>query len=128
MPFTKVGSNDYTSPSGRHFNSAQVRLYYANGGHFPGEKGYAEGGVVNKGHLSKTTAYAEGGPVLGRSRDFMKEGDGVDQNVVKRNDGNVYKNPDMKSQDYEKPGGKGEDGGAPKARANKSLPTVKPRA
>src|SRR5258708_210015 len=38
MPFKKVGDNDYTSPSGRHFNSAQVRLYYAGGGKFPGEK------------------------------------------------------------------------------------------
>lgn len=38
MPFKKVGEDDYTSPSGRHYNEAQVRLYYANGGAFPGEK------------------------------------------------------------------------------------------
>jgi hypothetical protein len=37
MPFKKVGENDYTSPSGRHFNSAQVRLYYSHGGSFPGQ-------------------------------------------------------------------------------------------
>lgn len=38
MPFEKVGKNDYTSPSGRHFNTAQVRLWYAKGGKFPGQK------------------------------------------------------------------------------------------
>lgn len=38
MPLKKVGPNRYVSPSGRHFNAAQVRLYYAHGGHFPGEK------------------------------------------------------------------------------------------
>lgn len=81
--------------------------------------------VMNKGHLSKSTAYAEGGAVLGRSRDFLKESDGADQNVIKRDGG--YKNPDLKSQDYGKPGGQGEDGGAPKARPDKSLKAVKPR-
>lgn len=38
MPFVKTGNDTYKSPSGRKFNSAQVKLYYANGGHFPGEK------------------------------------------------------------------------------------------
>jgi len=42
MPFKKVGKDDYVSPSGRHFNSAQVRLWYAKGGKFPGEKGKGE--------------------------------------------------------------------------------------
>jgi hypothetical protein len=37
MPFTKVGPNKYRSPSGRTYTKAQVKLYYANGGHFPGE-------------------------------------------------------------------------------------------
>lgn len=48
MPFTKRGKDDYVSPSGRHFNAAQVRLYYAGGGKFPGEKEkkMARGGVV----------------------------------------------------------------------------------
>ena len=34
MPFKKVGANDYVSPSGRHFNKAQVALYHAHDG-FP---------------------------------------------------------------------------------------------
>jgi hypothetical protein len=75
MPFKKVGSDDYTSPSGRHFNGAQVRLYYAHGGHFPGEAGHAGGGVVNKGYMSKTESFAQGGVVLGRTKDFMKTPD-----------------------------------------------------
>ena len=52
MPFTKQGTNDYTGPSGRHFNSAQVKRYYAQGGHF-----------------------AKGGPVLGRTESWMKSPD-----------------------------------------------------
>jgi len=32
MPFTKVGRNDYKSPSGRHFTKAQVAMYYATDG------------------------------------------------------------------------------------------------
>jgi hypothetical protein len=79
MPFTKQGENDYTGPSGRHFNLKQVRLYYAHGQKFPGQQGFAGGGVVasmgNKGHMSKDCAYAEGGQVLGRSADFMKAPD-----------------------------------------------------
>jgi hypothetical protein len=73
MPFKKVGNDDYTSPSGRHFDGAQVRLFYANGGKFPGQKGkgeamkgYAKGGDV------RDAAYATGGAVLGRAKDFMK--------------------------------------------------------
>lgn len=38
MPFKKVGNDDYVSPSGRHFNEAQVRLWHANGNKFPGQK------------------------------------------------------------------------------------------
>jgi hypothetical protein len=37
MPFEKTGPNQYTSPSGRKFNLKQVRMYYANGGRFPGQ-------------------------------------------------------------------------------------------
>ncbi len=50
MPFTKMGQNSYVSPSGRHFNGAQVRLYYAGGGKFPGEKGPGElrSGILGK--------------------------------------------------------------------------------
>lgn len=73
MPFKKVGGNDYTGPSGRHFNLNQVRLYYANGGKFPG---MAQGGpMFAKGHKPVAAAYAAGGPVLGREREFMKEPD-----------------------------------------------------
>jgi hypothetical protein len=32
MPFRKVGADDYVSPSGRHWTSAQVRLYHATKG------------------------------------------------------------------------------------------------
>jgi hypothetical protein len=73
MPFKKVGSNDYQSPSGRHFNGAQVRLYYANGGKFPGQK---EDHVArSKGSGPQVASYAQGGPVVGRTKDFMKTPD-----------------------------------------------------
>ena len=114
MPFKKVGKNDYTSPSGRHYNSAQVRLWYAGGGKFPGEKGpgemakkYAKGGDIGVG------SYAAGGPVLGRTRDFMKEPDQFDGGRM------PPKNPTATPQEY---GSKG--GYAPK---DKSLKPVKPR-
>lgn len=74
MPFTKVGKDDYTSPSGRHFNGSQVRLWHANGEKFPGQK-TSEGAMSNKGHRSKTESFAAGGPVLGRTTDFMKTPD-----------------------------------------------------
>jgi hypothetical protein len=78
MPFKKVGTNDYTGPSGRHFNQAQVRLYYAHGGKFPGQQGAAKGGSImrdvpmTKGERPREAAYAAGGAVLGRTKDFMK--------------------------------------------------------
>ena len=34
MPFKKIGKDKYESPTGRIYNEAQVRLYYANNG-FP---------------------------------------------------------------------------------------------
>ena len=37
MPFTKTGPNAYKSPSWRTFDKAQVALFYANGGKFPGQ-------------------------------------------------------------------------------------------
>lgn len=43
MPFKKVGPNDYVSPSGRHFNAAQVKLYHAHDG-FPRDSGGKYGG------------------------------------------------------------------------------------
>jgi hypothetical protein len=42
MPFTKIGRNEYQSPSGRTFTKKQVGLYYAGGGHFPGQKGMSD--------------------------------------------------------------------------------------
>lgn len=38
MPFTRVGFNNYTSPSGRHFTSKQIKLYYATNGFEKGVK------------------------------------------------------------------------------------------
>lgn len=38
MPFTKVGKNDYTSPSGRHWTKKQVTAYYATDGFTKGKK------------------------------------------------------------------------------------------
>jgi len=38
MPFKKKGKDDYTGPSGKHFDLAQVKLYYSLGGKFPGQK------------------------------------------------------------------------------------------
>jgi hypothetical protein len=54
VPFKKIGKGVYQGPSGRKFNLAQVRLYYAGGDHFPGQRGFkgtrirkmAKGGVV----------------------------------------------------------------------------------
>ena len=119
MPFKKVGDNNYTSPSGRHFNGAQVRLYYANGGHFPGEK-YGEGGMI-KGHKPVDMAYAAGGPVLGRTRDFMKIKD-------------EFRDPDERNPnaDEDNKYGKSGDGAGtgfvkPGAAKDKSLKAVKPR-
>lgn len=109
MPFTKVGKNDYTSPSGRHFNEAQVRLYHANGDKFPGEKkmAFAKGGDVRK------MNYAKGGAVLGRTKDFMKTPDEF------RTDKSNVSDEDW---------GKGGKGGAlSKRTGDKSLAAVKPR-
>src|SRR5262245_44645966 len=50
MPFEKVGRDKYESPSGRKYNLKQVRLYYAGGGHFPGQKGMSE--MLPKNHRS----------------------------------------------------------------------------
>lgn len=74
MPFKKVGTDDYTGPSGHHFDLNQVRLYYANGGKFPGQKGHPMNGYAKGGDV-RQASYASGGSVLGRTRDFMKEPD-----------------------------------------------------
>jgi len=116
MPFTKVGKDDYTSPSGRHFNSAQVRLYHANGDKFPGQK-TSEGAMSNKGYMGKTESYAAGGEVLGRTKDFMKTPD-------RFRESRFGSKAEPETEDnFGKSGGKNE---APKAR-DKSLAPVKPR-
>jgi hypothetical protein len=129
MPFKKVGSNDYTGPSGKHFNLNQVRLYYAHGGSFPAHAG---GGPVAKkeptmayakGSAPSNMAYAAGGPVLGRSRSFLKEPD-------------EFRDPDEgdatadKDQLYAKSGegaGTGVGGKQNKRTGDKSMKAVKPR-
>lgn len=73
-----------------------------------------------KGEGAKDASYAAGGGTLGRTRDFMKESDGKDQNVVPRT---PYKNPNLDEQDYVK---KGKDPLA-KQTGEKCLPAVKPR-
>lgn len=110
MPFTKVGKNDYTSPSGRHFNEAQVRLYHANGDKFPGQKSE---GAMNKGYSGHVESFAQGGEVLGRTKDFMKTPDRFRDSKFKK----------ATEDNFAKGVGTGE---APAAHG-KSLPVVKPR-
>lgn len=127
MPFTKKGDDDYTGPSGRHFNLKQVRLYYAHGGHFPGQQGFSGGGVVsNKGYMGKDASYAQGGAVLGRNCDFMKAPDRFRQQGA---DGKFSPapQPEKTSDDWGK-GEKAPTGSvtAPAAKG-KQLKTVMPR-
>src|SRR5215475_4931148 len=60
MPFTKIGRNKYESPSGRTYNKKQVALYYAGGGHFPGQKGMRD--QFPKNHNSPTAPGAAAKP------------------------------------------------------------------
>lgn len=116
MPFKKQGPDDYTGPSGRHFNQAQVERYYAKGGHF------AKGGPVmkdvpmTKGERPREAAYAEGGAVLGRTRDFMKMKDEFrdpdEKNPNADEDQKYGKEGDGKGEGFVKP---------PKARADKKI-------
>lgn len=64
MPFTKVGRNEYESPSGRKFNLNQVRLYYAKGGHFPGQAGMRDQFPKSKAHYSPTASGAAAKPTF----------------------------------------------------------------
>lgn len=128
MPFKKVGTDDYTGPSGKHFNYNQVKLYYSRGGSFPGEK-HASGGAVpmarDKSYGTFSASYAAGGPVLGRTRDFLKE-------QVEFRDPDEGKQGDSADAD-QKYGKSGEGAGkgmvAPPSNTtkNKSLKAVKPR-
>jgi hypothetical protein len=52
-----------------------------------------------KGEKPRDLDAAKGGGVLGRTRDFLKEGDGDDQTYASLK---PYKNPDAKLQDYGK--------------------------
>ena len=82
--------------------------------------------VMNKGHLSKTESYAKGGAVLGRTKNFLKQSDGADQNVVKRKGG--YKNPTLEEQDYGKADNTKHKDDVPTRRTgNKSLKAIIPR-
>jgi hypothetical protein len=119
MPFKKVGSNEYSSPSGRHFNGAQVRLYYANGGKFPGEKT-----MSNKGYMGKSTSYAQGGPVLGKVSEFLK----AENEFTDPDEGEKGDSAD-EDQKYGKTGaGAGKGFTKPPKAAGKSLKPVKPRS
>lgn len=112
MPFTKVGKDDYTSPSGRHFNGAQVRLWYANGDKFPGQK--TSESAMNKGYKGSTQSFAAGGLVLGRTKDFLKEPDRFRDSQFKK----------ATEDDFGK--GSGKASGVPAAK-DKSLSPIKPK-
>lgn len=117
MPFKKVGDNDYVSPSGRHFNKAQVGLWYHLGGKFPGQK-HAEGTMkYAKGGTVGAASYAAGGPVLGRTRQFLKEPD-------------EFRNPDERNAAADEDQIYGKTGSGSKLNkrtGDKSLKAVKPR-
>jgi hypothetical protein len=104
MPFAKVGKDDYTSPSGRHFNQKQVNLYYASDGFNKGKLA-----AMHKGSGPKTASYAKGGPVLGRVREFIKEPDSF--------------RTDKGKQEY----GKGSGDSLAKRTGDKCLTPVKPK-
>ena len=123
MPFKKVGTDDYTSPSGRHFNSAQVRLYYAHGGSFPGQHKQEGGPVYAKGSKPQDAHYAEGGAVLGRTVNFMK----VPDEFRNPDEGKMGDSAD-EDQKYAKSGlGAGKGFIKPPAAKGKCLTPVKPR-
>ena len=120
MPYKRVGPNDYVSPNGNHINSAQLRLWYAKGQKWPGEKhseakmSYAKGDVHN-------TSYATGGPVLGRKVDFMK----IKDEFRDPDEGDASADEDQK---YAKSGeGAGKGFVKPGPAKDKSLKAVKPR-
>lgn len=113
MPFKKVGKDDYTGPSGKHFNSAQVRLYYAHGEKFPGQEAKVKSSGL------KSASYAQGGPVLGRTTDFLKTPDRFRESQYKQKTEDVFGKSD----------GDSDDGGAavPATPKTKSLKAVKPK-
>ena len=64
MPFTKLGGGQYQGPSGKKFNLNQVRMYYARGGNFPGQKSMGADFPKASGHNSPTMPGEAGRPVL----------------------------------------------------------------
>lgn len=92
-----------------------------------------------KGEKPRDLDAAKGGGVLGRTRDFLKEGDGKDQTY---NGSKPYDNPDGPLQDYGKDRKYGKSGGPsstvekgfgvvpvkPVRTGDKCLPAVKPRS
>ena len=54
--FGKAGKNNYIGPSGKHFDLAQVEMFYANKGKFPGQTdksaraGWHAAGIHNATH------------------------------------------------------------------------------
>jgi hypothetical protein len=131
MPYRKVGDNDYVSPNGTHINAAQNKLWHTLGGRWPGEKkessvAYAKGGNI------QSMSYAAGGPVLGRTRDFLKEPvEFREDDEGERQNKDVVGDTSDEDQKYGKSGaGKGDGcGPGPKAKrtGDKSLKAVKPR-
>lgn len=84
-----------------------------------GHHAFAQGGpVANKGFMSKSTGYAAGGPVLGRTRDFLKEPDRFTGRAPP---------PNVKNQDDWGKGDKNSNGNDAPAAVGKQLKTVKPR-
>lgn len=117
MPYKRVGPNDYVSPNGNHIDLKQLRYWFANGQKWPGEKhsegkmAYAKGGDV------RPASYAAGGPVLGRTRQFLKEPD-------------EFRNPDNANADADADQIYGKTGSGSKLNkrtGDKSLKAVKPR-
>ena len=64
MPFKKLGGGQYEGPSGKKFNLNQVRMYYARGGSFPGQKSMGADFPRSPGHFSPTAPGAMGKPDL----------------------------------------------------------------
>jgi hypothetical protein len=58
--FTKSGANDYVSPSGQHFDLAQVQLFYVNKGKFPGQSAKSVKAGWKVAHQRGTRAATQG--------------------------------------------------------------------
>lgn len=85
---------------------------------------FSGGGLVNKNYMGKPESYAAGGPVLGRTKDFMKEPDRFRTSGAPGRAGPV---PEPTEDVFGK-GSKEGKNAAPAAPKDKCLPTVKPRS